>query len=73
MTATLKAPTPTATAGPAPENKRGFNGWLVARIAVVLIGAIMMILPFVIMITTSLEPNTTTLPFSICRSARRRM
>lgn len=63
MTASLKAPTATAaTAAPAPTNKRGFNGWLVARIAVVLIGAIMMILPFVIMITTSLEPNTTTLP-----------
>ncbi len=61
MSTTLKPPTAPAVIV-RPSHKRGFNGWLTARIAVVAIGAIMMILPFVIMVTTSLEPNTATLP-----------
>ncbi|SDO67857.1 carbohydrate ABC transporter membrane protein 2, CUT1 family [Nakamurella panacisegetis] len=62
MTTTVKARPAAAAADPARTNKRRLSGWLVARIAIVLVGAIMMILPFVIMISTSLEPNSATLP-----------
>lgn len=62
MTTTLNR-APGTIAPPAPSRrKRKIKGWFVARVAIVLIGAIMMILPFVIMVSTSLEPNTATLP-----------
>jgi multiple sugar transport system permease protein len=62
MTTTLNRPLGTIAPPVPSRRKRKIKGWFVARIAIVLIGSIMMILPFAIMVSTSLEPNTATLP-----------
>jgi multiple sugar transport system permease protein len=41
---------------------RAHPGWAVVRFIVVAVGAVFMIAPFLIMISTSLEPNTSILP-----------
>ncbi|SDK92970.1 carbohydrate ABC transporter membrane protein 2, CUT1 family (TC 3.A.1.1.-) [Arthrobacter sp. ov407] len=41
---------------------RRLNVWAILRLAAVVGGALMMIAPFLIMVSTSLEPNTATLP-----------
>ncbi len=63
MSTTNAAPPSTAdTPRAGMSMKRSKNLWVSVRVLVLTAGAILMIVPFVIMVATSLSPNTTTLP-----------
>ncbi|MDQ4503452.1 carbohydrate ABC transporter permease [Sinomonas sp. ASV322] len=52
----------TPSARRTPSRRRSAIGWTAARTAAVAIGALFLMAPFVIMVTTSFEPNTALLP-----------
>lgn len=65
MTATSVKPQSAKTDGSAPQDGRTRRRLSISpslRLIAVVVGAVLMVAPFMIMVTTSLEPNTATLP-----------